>query len=260
MPSPFPGMDPYLEGQKWRNFHNSLCIAIRNQLVAKLAPRFLVDVEERLVVEIEDDEPSTYVPDVSVTRGAPALPEERHGEAVATLEPQTMTYRRIEPAREVILQILDGGSRRVVTVIEVFSPWNKTGTGFAEYLGKREDLLQGGIDLLEIDLLRRGRRLPTVERLPTADSHAFVIKAESSRTMSVYSWTLRDPLPDLPVPLPAADVEASISLRQAFSQVYDEASYCHLLNYATPPEPPFPIELRDWIEERLNAAGLPVLD
>lgn len=39
MASPFPGIDPYLEGEMWQEFHETLAGAIRAQLMPKLAPR-----------------------------------------------------------------------------------------------------------------------------------------------------------------------------------------------------------------------------
>ena len=33
MASPFPGMDPYLEGEMWQEFHETLAGAIRGQLL-----------------------------------------------------------------------------------------------------------------------------------------------------------------------------------------------------------------------------------
>ena len=42
MPSPFPGMDPYLEGELWQEFHETLAGAIREQLLKVLPPRYVV--------------------------------------------------------------------------------------------------------------------------------------------------------------------------------------------------------------------------
>ena len=56
MPSPFPGMDPYLErASLWPNVHNSLIIALRDDLASRLRPRYYVAVEERTVRLTPDD-------------------------------------------------------------------------------------------------------------------------------------------------------------------------------------------------------------
>jgi hypothetical protein len=256
MPSPFPGMDPYIQGQTWLNFHNSFCIALRNQLVPQVLPKYVVDVEERLVVEIEDDASASYLADVSLKESEtnsrePALA----ASTTATLEPKILTYRWIEPAREVILQVLDRKSRRVVTIIEVLSPWNKSATGIAEYLAKREDLLDAGVNLVEIDLVRGGRRLPTVERLPPADFFAFVSRSDEKKRLLTYAWSLRDPLPSFPVPLNDGD-QAEVRLQEAFDRVYDEAGFRHLISYHERTKPPLSNAVMEWVGERLRTAGI----
>ena len=51
MPSPFPGMDPYLEGALWTKVHFSLSAEIVRQLAPKLRPRYLVLPAERFAME-----------------------------------------------------------------------------------------------------------------------------------------------------------------------------------------------------------------
>ena len=41
MPSPFPGMDPYLEGYLWPDVHQALAAKIRQQLAPRLRPRYV---------------------------------------------------------------------------------------------------------------------------------------------------------------------------------------------------------------------------
>ena len=55
MPSPFPGMDPFLEFQEWEDFHYSFNAAIRDALSSRLAPRYLVRAERRVYVEFPGD-------------------------------------------------------------------------------------------------------------------------------------------------------------------------------------------------------------
>jgi len=61
MPSPFPGMDPFLEGQKWRDFHTSALYVTRRLLTARLKPRYSVDIEES-VYEASLDYQQAVVP------------------------------------------------------------------------------------------------------------------------------------------------------------------------------------------------------
>ena len=75
MPSPFPGMDPYLEGALWTTVHFSLSAEIVRQLAPKLRPRYLVLPAERFVTETPESvaiSTADIYPDVSVaeTRSA----------------------------------------------------------------------------------------------------------------------------------------------------------------------------------------------
>ena len=55
MPSPFPGMDPYLEGSLWMSIHSQLTAEIARQLAPKLRPKYLALTTERFVLdEISD--------------------------------------------------------------------------------------------------------------------------------------------------------------------------------------------------------------
>ena len=80
MPSPFPGMDSYLEGSLWMSVHSQLTAEIARQLAPKLRPRYLALTTERFVWSTPDDVAVTtsgIYPDVGVatTRrdGAPHL-------------------------------------------------------------------------------------------------------------------------------------------------------------------------------------------
>ena len=50
MPSPFPGMDPYLEGELWTTVHSQLAAEVARQLAPKIAPRYIARTEKRFVV------------------------------------------------------------------------------------------------------------------------------------------------------------------------------------------------------------------
>src|SRR5215212_8572006 len=70
MPSPFSGMDPYLEGSLWTTFHFAFGAEIVRQLAPKLRPRYLVLPVERFLIETADDVAITtsICPNVGVAR------------------------------------------------------------------------------------------------------------------------------------------------------------------------------------------------
>ena len=48
MPTPFPGMDPYLEHpDMWRDVHHRLIVTLADHLAPALRPRYRVKVEVR---------------------------------------------------------------------------------------------------------------------------------------------------------------------------------------------------------------------
>ena len=59
MPSPFPGMDPFLESQEWEDFHTTFNTVMRERLSAGLEPDYLVRVERRVYVEQVSEDPGT---------------------------------------------------------------------------------------------------------------------------------------------------------------------------------------------------------
>jgi Protein of unknown function (DUF4058) len=52
MPSPFPGMDPYLEGVLWTNFHTQLAVGIAQELNPRLAPRYVAVTEKYHAIQV----------------------------------------------------------------------------------------------------------------------------------------------------------------------------------------------------------------
>lgn len=263
MPSPFPGMDPWLEARHlWPGVHSELIVQLRHLLVPQVRPTYFVDVEEHVLDE--DELPQrTLVPDVSMT------PTGRGSAGPSRQDPEAGTEgagRRLLPAlvlmseelevRERRLVIRSVRDRTVVTVVELLSHVNKgsPGTrGRQEYLSKRRELLRSQSHLIEIDLLRAGHGIPSVEPLPAGDYHAHVSRVELRPRGEVFSWSVRDPLPVLPVPLRGEDVR--LSLGEAVARAYDQAGYDAELDYTRPPVPPLGAEDQVWAEALLRDRG-----
>jgi len=90
----------------------------------------------------------------------------------------------------------DRETLRIVTLIELLSPTNKRagGDGREQYLDKREEIIQSRTNLVELDLLRGGQRLPMQGDLPRADYYALVRRGWRRRRAAVYAWTLQQRL------------------------------------------------------------------
>lgn len=254
MPSPFPGMDPFIEGQMWRDFHTTILSAIREALMATVAPKYFVKVEESVYLQQEADESEGLrYPDVSVVEGELAEPFQTSyaGTATALLEPKVYTVPKVRIYRQRYLEVIERQSRRVVTVIEFLSPTNK-GDGYRDYLAKRAQVLSNPVNLVELDLLRGGRRLPTVEPLELADFYAFVSRHERRPKVEGYGWPLSQALPAIPVPLRTEDPDALLDLQQVFTTVYDRSGYRYSLDYRSVVEPPLDDAKRGWVQQALT--------
>jgi hypothetical protein len=142
--------------------------------------------------------------------------------------------------RETYLVVRERATREVVTVLETLSPANKRrgGVGRREYLEKREEVLQSPSHLVELDLLREGERLPTQSRLPTGDYYAIVSRRHRRPRAEAYAWTIRDPLPTIPVPLLRGDPDVPLDLQTVFATVYARARYDLSVDYTRPLDPP----------------------
>lgn len=250
MPSPFPGMDPFIEGQTWQDFHTTFLTVIREVLMPRVRPRYIVKVQQHVYLARGEEAPDRVVePDVSVLQGdlgASTSPGSVEG-ATATMAPVIHTVPVPRRYRQAFLTIRSRESHDMVTVLELLSPWNKDeGTGRNKYLAKRANVFLTPANLVELDLLRGGQRLPTREPLEPADCYAFVCRKEDLPQVEVYRWTLRDRLPTIPVPLADEDPDVTLDLQQAFTTTYDRAGYDYALDYRLPIEPPLEACLSAW--------------
>lgn len=265
MPSPFPGIDPYLEGQVWSDFHSEFIAGLRAHLLPRLRPRYVALIEERIYVELDPEEPQYgYRPDVSIW-AEPRSFHVRDGESVAvaapvaapTTAPVSVPLYMPEEVHEKYLGIYLRESRQLVTVIELLSPSNKQrrGKGRTEYLEKRDDLLGSETHLVELDLLRGGLRLPMRRRLPAGDYYAIVSRVDRRPWADVWPFTVRDPMPSVPAPLAGDDPDVPLDLQAVFNTVYDRAGYDYSVDYRREVLPPLSEENTAWAQELL--AGVP---
>lgn len=247
MSSPFPGMDPYLEGPLWTTFHFAFGAELLRQLAPRLRPRYLALPVERFVLEEASDlsiTRSTVYPDVSVLPVHPRQPEGATGVlAVAPLQLATIIPQAVP---HVSIEIRDVAQRQLVTAIEILSPTNKRGEGRAEYLTKRRRLLLSSAHLIEIDLLREGERVPMQEPLPEVPYFVFLSRVERRPVLDIWPVSLEQALPEVPVPLLAGDMDLLVDLQASFTATYDLLGYDLLIDYTRPAAPPLSVEQARW--------------
>lgn len=251
-------MDPYLEQRGlWEQAHTALIVAIQQYLAPRLRPRYRVDIEERVYVEAGfiGSRPEDLVgkPDVLVIEG------ERAGSAAAaTLVGPLPLVAELPMPNEVnerYLQVREVATRDVIAVIELLSPTNKRpGVGRTEYETKRLKVLASFTHLVEIDLIRSGAPLPMRLRAGSPGDYRLVVSRAGRRpSADVYAFTLRDPIPDFPLPLLKGDPELLVPLNQLLHDLYDRAGYDLAIDYGQPLDPPLAPEDAAWAAAQVTA-------
>lgn len=218
MKSPFPGMDPYLEAH-WRDVHARLILYASDQLEPQLPRDLIARVEERVV---------------------------------AVTEPVIVHYES-EPATETFIHIVEPGAKqRLVTVIEILSLTNKLpGEGQQSYRQKQVELRRAGVSLVEIDLLRSGKRVLSLPpaRIPRRIRTTYQVcvrRGWKGSDYEVYAVPLRRRLPTIRVPLREKDDDARLDLQAVLDLAYRKGRYFSTIDYHQPPDPPFNDSDRAW--------------
>jgi hypothetical protein len=245
-------MDPYLEGDDWTSFHAYFATEIARQLAPRLRPKYVALPEKRFEVVDESGVAIEAVyPDVGVAK-AVTTDQESIGQGVA-VAPYVLQTVMEEVAPHTWVEIRDVAGRRLVTTIEILSPWNKRGQGRQDYLAKRRNLLRSSAHLVEIDLLRRGRRLPMKDPLPPGSYYVFVSRIEQRPMIEVWPIALDHPLPTIFVPLLSGDRDVALDLQACFQNVYDLGGFDLVLDYSKPPPVPLREDQAAWVAECLKA-------
>jgi hypothetical protein len=263
MPSPFPGMDPYLENPGlWPDVHHEIISEARALLSEQLRPKYAVRVEERVYIS-DDNDPgrSAIIPDLQITtrHEREERTDYRTGPGgVSVIEPVEATLLIDDEIHEARLEIIDRERHAVVTVIEVLSPSNKVegSVGRRSFERKRQDILESPTHWVAIDLLRVGVGVRTRETLPPHEYLVHVSRAR--RHPRGRFWPIRLPqrLPTIPIPLKGGDPDAPLDLQAVLDTAYDRAGYDLSVDYTRDPTPPLPEEWAAWADGLLKARGL----
>ena len=222
MPSPFPGMDPYLEADKlWPAFQHQLVHALHQMVLPGLMDRYRARVGHRQYA-------CEQVLFTSVLR-------EEHSES--------------------LIEVRQRGDGRLVTLIEVMSPANKAGgVGRDAYLARRDDARRNRANLVEIDLVLQGEPLVEYARegLPHWDYAVFVSRAAHPDRYEIFPGTLAKRLPKFRLPLAADDRDTILDLQAAFTRAYELGDFAQHIDYARDPATRLSDESRDWLRQRLR--------
>jgi len=225
MPSPFPGMDPYLEDPGlWPDVHHELISTARHTLTERLRPKYSVRIEDRVY-------------------------------PVEPVEATTLIEEEIHESR---IEVIDRKDRTVVTVIEILSPANKVAgsQGRLSYDRKRREVMHSPSHFVGIDLLRGGAGFSPVETLSPHDYRVHVSRAQRRPRGTVWPIRLDQRLPMIPIPLLDGDPDAELDLQAVLDASYDLADYGQEVDYHVEPAPPLTFEQARWADGLLRERGL----
>ncbi len=274
MPSPFPGMDLYLEYPVfWSSFHTRLMVAIAEAIEPQLSSQYYVEVESRTYqTDDSDHEVLIGIPDAIVFANpypnaksdldadrvsdaglATALPSAHPPNVATQVRPEKVAVPMPLEVKQRYLEVREMATDAVITVIELLSPTNKRkGEGRNAYETKRRLILGSNTHLVELDLLRGA--LPMTVKGARGDSPYRILISRSHQrpAADLYSVDLRQPLPNFPIPLKPGDAEPEVPLQSLVNQVYERARYATRIDYRQPLPPPALSALdQQWVADLL---------
>jgi Protein of unknown function (DUF4058) len=267
MPSPFPGMDPYLEDPDlWPDVHHNLISGSQGLLSAQLRPNYIVRVEERVYVTNEEEDDTVKrqmrIPDIEVVSrlGWEETSLSPRGEVsqLELVEPVVALTWFEEEIHEAFLKVIDVKTRKVVTFIEILGPANKApgSPGRESFETKRTEVMRSPSHWVEIDLLR-GKRMVRVPKKFGSYSYLIHVSTKGQRPRGLlYPIRLPQRLPVIPIPLKPGDRDAQLDIQAALDAAYDRVGYDLEVDYRAEPQPPLTPELATWADQLLRSKGL----
>jgi hypothetical protein len=226
MPSPFPGMDPYLEQEKfWPTFHYNLMNVLFQVVTPSLVERYRARVLER----------------------------------VFTVEHVLFTSVRREEHREPYLEIRQRSDGKLITLVEAVSPTNKTtAQGRQSFMEKRQEAQRLRANIVEMDLVLDGQRIHDFsrEKLPTWDYNVVVTRSPRPEQFELYTANLDKRLPRFRMPLATDDRDTVVDLQSALNRVYDQGDFAVTVDYQSDPQTKLDAEQRRWLNRFLRDHGV----
>jgi Protein of unknown function (DUF4058) len=261
MPSPFPGMNPYLEHPAlWPEVHSRLIVALADALNPQILPKYRAAIDQRIYSIDGSDALLVGIPDVTVERRAGTASTARGSTlgqpAIATVPLQVTVPMPIE-IREQYLEIREVASQTVVTAVELLSPSNKrTRQGRAAYEEKRLRILGSRTHLVEIDLLRSGEPMAVLDSQGEFDYRILVSRGDQRPRAELYGFAVTDAIPAFSLPLKVPDDEPVVDLNVLIHQLYERGGYDVVIDYSLAPSPALGPELAAWLDNLCKERGL----
>jgi hypothetical protein len=253
--SPFPGMDPFLE-RHWEDVHTRLIGYVADAIQPQLSEDLIARMEEKVYVE-DDTETRLRRPDVRVVENPTPWNPERGAGGTAVIDEPMLLEPIGDPIRERSVLIYDSIGNRIVTAIEILSPWNKSpGKAVNAYLEKRNKYINSEMNLVEIDLVRTGDWTtmigPYIVPEKGLTTYRVTVTRPDVRSPLHYPISIRSKLATFNIPLRPQDSPAILNLQELIDKAYVMGKY-YRIDYSLPCTPPFVGPEKSWAEEALAA-------
>lgn len=248
-------MDPYLESH-WEDVHTRLISYTGDAIQTQLSEDLIARIEEKVYVE-DDGKFRLRRPDVRVVEAPLGWEAALKPESTAVLDEPLLLEAFGDPIKQRSVLIYDSAGNRIITAIEILSPWNKApGRGFDAYMEKREKYLESDINLIEVDLVRAGDWTTMIGAyfVPQGarTTYRVTVVQPEARGPYLYPISLRGKLPTIKIPLRPVDTPARLNLQELVEKAYEMGRYDRT-NYAEPCSPPLSLEDAAWAQELLKA-------
>lgn len=259
MKSPFPGMDPYIEERGlFEDFHNKLISEIERTLAAAVPERYVVRLPERSYVVLEEADGKkahVFLPDVGVLAHQP--PPGAVAVADSALDEEGIAMRAFigDEFRETFVEVyVTDPEETLVTCIEALSPSNKRAgsPGWNAYLRKRQGILMGTANFVEIDLLRGGDKMPMMDAWPGSPYYLLVARKLFAPACRVWPAYFQRPVPKLRIPLLHPDADVVLDLQSMIDAICFRSRYARSIDYTRSLTPPLTAEESGWLSQRLQ--------
>lgn len=266
MSSPFPGMNPYLEHPDlWSEVHHRLITAIADDITSHLSQKYRVAIEKRIYRPDTEDSVLIGIADVAIfqakktsqtsdlSRGQTAvmtLPTETENKSLTVTLPLPLEIK------EGYLEIREVATGKVITVIEVLSPTNKkTKEGRKAYLQKREELLKSDTNLVEIDLIITGDKMPILTNIPETDYRILIARSHLLPSAQLFAFTVRESISNFPIPLQPGEQDIELNVQDLLLGIYERARFDLTIDYNQNPVPDLLVKDREWMDLLLREQG-----
>jgi hypothetical protein len=250
-------MDPFLEPH-WLDIHGRLPAYAADALSEYLPNDLVASIEERVAIQSESGVQRVYGPVYE-----PPAAERRtfiEEPAVGVIDAPFRLVIEMDPITERSVRIVEVGTERLITVIEFLSPTNKQAPGLQKFIDKREELLEAGVNFVEIDLVRAGdwRRLlqPHLVAGEAISMYRVTIRVpQDPGAVYLFPIRLQDRLPSPILPLRKGDPEIRLELQNYIDHAYSSGRYDRRIDYRKPCVPPLEGEDAAWAEDLLKSSG-----